>query len=104
MILIGGMIAAEIFGIYLYVSSGWLDLNHNDAFSSMRRNSHRNFVRMRIKDDEVTLYPVGLTRIPARSEWRPNESKIGTPAPAFVPADGLRPHLIESSVTIRARR
>jgi hypothetical protein len=104
MVCIGGMIAAEIFGIYLYFSSGWLDLNHNDAFSSMRRNSHRHFVRMRIKDDEVTLYPVGLDEIPERSQWQPNSAKVGKPPPEFVPTDPLRPHFIEPPVMIRASR
>jgi hypothetical protein len=100
----GTGIPAEIFGIYPYFSSGWLDLNHNDAFSSMRRNSHRHFVRMRIKDEEVTLYPVGLDEIPERSQWQPNSSNVGRPPPKLVPTDPLRPHFIEPPVTIRASR
>lgn len=104
MIGIGGMIAAEIFGIYLYFSSGWLDLNHNDAFSSMRRNSHRHFVRIRIKDNEVKLYPIGLDKVPERGQWHPNTSNVGKPAPKFVPTDPLRPHLIEPPITTQARR
>src|SRR6185503_8528237 len=54
MIVVGGFVGATLFGIYLYISSRWLNLNHNDAFSAMRRNSDRHFLRMRIKDDEVT--------------------------------------------------
>ena len=104
MIGIGGMIAAEIFGVYLYFSSGWLDLNHNDAFSSMRRDSHRHFIRIRIKDDEVTLYPVGLDKIPERGQWQPNVSKAGIPAPKFVPTSPLCPHFIEPPIVVRATR
>jgi hypothetical protein len=32
--------------------------NHNDAFSSIRLDSHRNFLRLRIKGDDVSIYPV----------------------------------------------
>jgi hypothetical protein len=53
-----------LFGIYLYASSRWWNLNHNDAFSAMRLDSHRNFPRLRIKDDAVTIYPIGLDRVP----------------------------------------
>jgi hypothetical protein len=106
MIVVGGFVAAILFGIYLYISSRWLNLNHNDAFSAMRLDSHRHFLRMRIKDDEVTLYPIGLDRVPTRAEWRFNEEKAGSPAPVYVPDRGpdpdpdLDPHLIEGPIVV----
>src|SRR5207253_2175123 len=87
-----------------FISSGWLNLNHNDAFSSMRRNSHRHFVRMRLCGDELTLFPVGLDDIPKRDHWRENTSELGSPPPYFVPDELLEPHLIEPPITIRAKR
>jgi hypothetical protein len=102
-IVIGGILAGSIFGAYLYVTSRWLDMNHNDAFSSMRRDSHRNFLRMRIKDDHITVYPVGLTRIPKRKEWTVNETKQGSPPPMFVPVPALAPQLIEPPVLVRPK-
>jgi hypothetical protein len=102
MVLIGGSVAAILFGIYLYCSSRWADINHNDAFSSMRRDSHRHFLRMRIKDDTVTLFPIALNRVPARKEWKLNVEKVGNPPPVYVPPQPLAPHLIESPITIRS--
>ena len=101
MIVIGGLVAAELFGIYLAVSSAVLNLNHNDAFSSMRRNSHRHILRMRIVANEVRLYPIALKRIPRRHQWRRNDAVTGSPAPAFVPTAPLTPHLIEPPILIR---
>jgi hypothetical protein len=101
MIAIGGVVAAELFGIYLALSSALLNLNHNDAFSSMRRDSHRHILRMRLTANEATLYPIGLDRVPRRHEWRRNEAKRGSPAPAFVPAKPLMARLIEPPVLIR---
>lgn len=100
MILVGGVVAGSLFGAYLYVTSRWLDMNHNDAFSSMRRNSHRHFLRLRIKDGTVTVFPVGLTWIPKRKDWRINTAGAGTPPPAYVPASPLKPELIEQPFTI----
>jgi hypothetical protein len=69
MIVCGGLIAGALFGIYLYASSRWWNLNHNDAFSALRLDSHRNFLRIRIKGDEVTIYPIGISnRARSRSE------------------------------------
>ena len=68
----------------------------------MRRDSHKNFLRLRIKDDTVTVYPIGLDRSPARHEWQFNTNETGTPAPVYVPATPLAPHLIETPITIRA--
>jgi hypothetical protein len=102
MIVIGGAIAAEIFGLYLYISSRWLNLNHNDAFSSMRRDSHRHFVRIRIRENEITLYPICLDRVPKREDWRRNAANQGSPPPAFSPNQALQPRLIEPAITIQA--
>jgi hypothetical protein len=99
-ILLGGALAGVLFGIYLYLTSRFLDMNHNDAFSSMRRDSHRHFLRLRIKRDEVTMFPIGLTNVPKRKEWRVNANKVGKPAPEFVPVRALDPHLIEPPITV----
>ena len=103
-VLIGGIIAGFLFGAYLYITSRWFDMNHNDAFSSMRRDSHRHFLRLRVKGDEVTVFPIGLTKVPKRHEWVVNTSKQGSPPPAYVPDPALAPHMIEPAVTVRPKR
>ena len=102
MVVGGGILAAALFGLYLYVLSRWFKLNHNDAFSAMRLDSHRNFLRLRITDDEVAIFPIGLDRVPRRREWRENTGHLGSPAPAFVPATPLRPRLIEGPIVVRS--
>jgi hypothetical protein len=101
MIVVGGFVAATLFGIYLYISSRWLNLNHNDAFSAMRRDSHRHFLRMRIKDDEIKIYPIALDQVPSRAQWQTNDKRTGSPAPAYVPNPPLVPRLIEGPIVAR---
>ena len=55
---------------------------------------------MCIKDDEVTLYPIGLDQIPKRDEWRLNAEKKGSPPPVYVAAAPLAPHLIEGPIMV----
>jgi hypothetical protein len=94
--------AGTLFGLYLYASSRWLNLDYNDAFSSIRLDSHRNFLRLRIKGDDVNIYPIGLDRRPERKAWRFNTNKSESPAPVYVPGPPLKPHLIEGPIQITA--
>ncbi|MFO1169039.1 MAG: metallophosphoesterase [Rhodoblastus sp.] len=99
--LAGGAVAGTLFGVYLYVSSRWLDIGHVDAFSAMRRDSHRHFLRLRIKDDEVTVYPVGLERTPRRREWRENPAPSPDEPSAYVSDPPLSARLIETPFVAR---
>jgi hypothetical protein len=101
---VGSVIGGYLFGIYLYITSAYYKMNHNDAFSSMRLASHRNFLRIRLKGDEAKIYPIGLTTVPKRDEWRINDRKLGSPPPEYVPAKPLAPHLIEGPVVVVAPR
>lgn len=89
-----------MFGVYLYVSARFLDINQNDAFSALLVDGYRNFLRFTITENAVTIYPIGLTRVPARHEWHPNEKKVGLPSPAYVPVPALQPHLIEQPIIV----
>src|SRR5262249_5637867 len=102
MILLGGLTGGALFGLYLYASSRWWNQNHNDAYSAMRLDSYRNFLRMRIRDDEVTIYPVGLDRVPRRREWRANTTGRGSPPPVYVPVSPLAPRLIEGPIVVKS--
>jgi hypothetical protein len=94
MILGGAVIGGTIFGLYLLVTCRYFKMNHNDAFSAMRLDSYRNFLRLRIQGDTVTIYPLGLDRVPRREDWRINAKwKERDPTePAYVPVTPLQPH------------
>lgn len=106
MIVIGGLVAGLIWGVYLFVCCRFLNLHLSEAFSALRIADYKNFIRMRIEPDRLTLYPVGLTHIPSRSGWRrrtERERRQGVRA-AFVPRTPLEPKLIEEPVVIRPSR
>jgi hypothetical protein len=62
---IGGIIAATVMGLYLLVSLNGFGKHWNEAFSSMRIKSYKNFLRLRIAPDgSLTIYPIGLKDVP----------------------------------------
>jgi hypothetical protein len=96
----GGVIGAAIFGVNLLVTCRFFRLNTNDAFSALRLDTYKNFLRIKITGDEVTIYPIGLDKVPKRSEWTPSSASGG---PLFDPPSPLRYHLIEKPITWPAK-
>jgi hypothetical protein len=75
-------------------------MNHKDAFSAMRLDSHRHFLRLRIRGDTVTVFPIKLDEVPGRKGWRFNPPDERSPS-VFSPAAAMRPELIEQPIEIR---
>jgi hypothetical protein len=104
MIAAGELAGGFIFGLNLLLTCRFLDMNHNDAFSAMRLDSHRHFLRMKIDGDELTIYPIGLDRVPARNEWK--ESSPTAVGSKLEPPDRpeFQPRLIEPPIVVRMHR
>ena len=97
--IVGGIVGSFLFGLNLLVTCRWLKMNSNDAFSAMRLDSYRHFLRIKIKEDEVTIHAIGLDQVPSRADWQPNDT-----APLFRPRHELKRHLIEEPIRVRPVR
>jgi hypothetical protein len=103
MLIAGMFFGGLIFGIYLSLTSLLADLSHNDAFSALRLTSHKHFLRIRIKDDTATIFPICLDRVPKRNQWQLNlNRKASTSISAIVPTVDLRPRLVEKPISVKA--
>lgn len=106
MIVIGGFAGGAIWGLYLMIACGIFNIHSNDAFSAMRLNSYRQFLRMRLTPTSLTIYPIGIDQTPGRKEWVPNPAAAfgNQREPAYKPVPGaLRPHLIEQPIKVPCR-
>ena len=63
MVLLGGISSGFIFGIYLLVSTLMLKSHPTEASSSFRHEGFKNFLRMHVTKDKLTIYPIGLKDI-----------------------------------------
>lgn len=95
----GGLVAGFIFGLNLFLTCKYADMNHNDAFSAIRLDSYRHFLRLRIIGDQITVFPIGVDSIPRHEQWQPNPDEAPT-SPYFLPPDGFAPKLIEAPIVI----
>ncbi len=102
MIFVGGIAAGFVWGAYLTISA-LLGLHCDQAFASMGIPDFKNFLRMKIEPNKLTIYPIGLRRTPRRWAWRRARDRglgDGT-GPAIVPSRPLRPSLIEGPIEVR---
>lgn len=64
--LLGGVIGSTAMGLYLYTSNVVLGMHDNEAFSSLRYQGYKNFLRFHLTAEELTIYPMGIPRV---SKW-----------------------------------
>ena len=60
MIFIGGIVAGFVWGAYLTVCC-LFGLHCDQAFASMGIPNFKNFLRLKIEPNKLTIYPIGLT-------------------------------------------
>ena len=97
----GGIAGPFLMGLYLLISLNVFGRHSNEAFSALRIEDYKNFLRLHIaKDGSLTLFPIGIERVPRR--WK---AVVGATAfdPQLEPDDpaSTPPHLIEPPVVVR---
>lgn len=104
MILIGGFVGGFIWGFY-WVATGLFGRMHaEDAFAALRIRDYKNFLRFKFEPHKVTIYPLGLDKIPSASQWMaPPKHKPPQPHnPQLVPTVRIDLRLIEDPIVISA--
>jgi len=60
--LFGGGIGSCIMGIYLFLSNRLLGIHLDEASSSFIHAGYKNFLRIHVQKDSVTIYPIGIKK------------------------------------------
>ena len=94
MIIIGGIVSAVIFGIYLLVSISLLDNHITEASSSYRWEGYKNFLRLHLTEEGLTIYPIGVEKVV--TNWK----NVGTEENPKFEGDPIDYSLIEKPIKI----
>jgi len=102
-IVMGGLVGAMIMGVYWTVTATFFNMHCGDAFGALGIRNYKHFLRMSFETDRVTIYPIGIDKVPGRRGWRPAtpEERAVTPS-QIVPKAPLEPFLIEQPIVINA--
>ena len=93
MFFIGGGMAGVLVGFYLLVANRVFKIHDDETFSSMKIQDYKNFLRMNIKDDILTIYPIGIRRT---AKWE----RLGN---IFKTNSVLEPELIEEPIVVNLK-
>ena len=92
--LLGGIAPSLLFGLYLLISISLLDNHITEASSSYRWEGFKNFLRVRVSHEGLTIYPIGVEKIV--KNWNNQGSEE---IPKFV-GDPIEYQLIEQPIHI----
>jgi hypothetical protein len=102
----GGYLAGPmIMGLYLLISLNGFKRHSNEAFSALKCEDYKNFLRMKIdQNGDLTIFPIGIRRVPRK--WtdtrKPDDTDETALRPIFVPNDkrATQPELIEGPIVV----
>jgi len=102
LIVLGGWIVGSLLlGIYLLISLNVFGRHMNEAFSSLRIEDWKHFLRLHVDEGgRLTIFPIGIQRVPRR--WKESTKDIG---PRFESDDprATQPELIEAPIILTHR-
>jgi len=76
------IVGSQILGLYLFLSLNLFGRHHNEAFSSLRIEDWKGFLRFRADQHGLKMYAIGIERVPKK--WKPNSDPAGS---RYVPDD-----------------
>ena len=98
---LGWVAGSVIMGIYLFISMYFFGRHNEEAFSALKIQDYKNFLRMHIaKDGTLTIYPVKINKVARKWRNRRNDEKEKI-CSYIVPEDGSGPELIEDPIVLK---
>src|SRR5690606_14957844 len=94
MIFLGGVISTILFGIYLLISVSLLNNHITEASSSYRWDGYKNFLRIHLTSQGITIYPIGVKKVV--KNWK----NVGSEDQPKFEGDPIRYSLIEKPIII----
>jgi hypothetical protein len=102
MILLGGIVGGFIWGLY-WVLTGFARMHAEQSFAALRIKDYKNFVRFKFERDQMTIYPIGVDRVPRMSFWAPFNPKSPNPSRSrFDAPKDIELRLIEQPIIVGA--
>ncbi|MDJ1473059.1 metallophosphoesterase [Xanthocytophaga flava] len=64
---VAGFLGSFLMGCYLFCSTYFFHIHYNEAFSSFRYEGYKNFLRIHVAKNKVTIYPIGVRNV--TTQW-----------------------------------
>jgi hypothetical protein len=105
MVIFGALVGGSLWGFY-WVLTGLARMHAADAFAALRIKDYKNFLRMKLEPGRLTIYPLGIDKVPGADDWlnAPRDRDNPLPHnPKLIAAKPINVHLIEAPIVIDRR-
>jgi hypothetical protein len=102
MIVFGAVIGGSLWGFY-WVLTGLVRMHAAEAFAALRIQNYKNFLRIKVEKDKLTIYPLAVDRIPGADDWMNAPRGKANPQPTNPKLIAVKPidvRLIENPIVI----
>jgi hypothetical protein len=103
MIGLGALVGGSLWGLYWVVTGVVARMHAEDAFAALRIKNYKSFLRLKFEPDKLTIYPLGIDKIPAPDDWlsAPKDRENPLPHnPQLIAARPIDVRLIENPIVI----
>lgn len=100
---IGALASGFLFGIYLFLTNRFMGMHINEASSSLGCEDYKNFLRLHVTKDGVTIYPIGIRKVPRKwtTHSKTDPSNPNEQIHSFTGEEEPKPFLIEPPIEIK---
>lgn len=103
MVALGALVGGSLWGLY-WVLTGIIGRMHaEDAFAALRIQNYKNFLRLKFERDKLTIYPLGIDKVPGHDDWLNAPKGKDNPLPhnpKLIAAKPIDVRLIENPIVI----
>jgi hypothetical protein len=105
MVIFGALVGGSLWGFY-WVLTGLARMHAADAFAALRIKNYKNFLRMKFEPGRLTIYPLGVDKVPGADDWlnAPRDRNNLLPHnPRLIAGKPIDVRLIEAPIVIDRR-
>ncbi len=102
MVIFGALIGGSLWGFY-WVLTGLARMHAADAFAALRIQHYKNFLRLKFEPGRLTIYPLGIDKVPGPDAWLNAPRDRANPLPHNPKLIATKPidiRLIEAPIVI----
>ena len=98
---LGWIVGSVIMGIYLFISMYFFGRHNEEAFSALKIQDYKNFLRLHIdRNGKLTIYPVKINKVARKWRNRTEDEKHNIKS-FIIPLDGSGAELIEEPIVLK---
>ncbi len=69
MIGLGALIGGSLWGLYWVLTGVFARMHAGESFAALRIKNYKNFLRIKVEKDKLTIYPLAVDKVPGADHW-----------------------------------